>query len=113
MTKIPINPKLPRDFDDWPNDLRPRSHRKWWNRPYIQTVTWEQMKPRNPEMVGEFRDRWFAAWPSGTRYDVRCLDGGAWDRSTNWGSFATLDEALACASSGAPFRRTPCATKES
>lgn len=42
------------------------------------------------------RAQWMEAWPSGIRYDVRCLDGGAWDRSTSWGMFATLEEALAC-----------------
>lgn len=29
-----------------------------------------------------------------TRFDVRCLDGGAWDRSTWKGSFETLEEAV-------------------
>jgi hypothetical protein len=36
----------------------------------------------------------------GRGYDVRCLDGGAWDRPTCWGMFATLEEALACAGKG-------------
>jgi hypothetical protein len=42
----------------------------------------------------KMRDSWFDAWPTGFRYDVRCLDGGAWDRSTNYGMFATFEEAL-------------------
>jgi hypothetical protein len=76
--KIPVNPKLPRDFDNTPNGERPKSHMKWWDRPYIVT---------------EKNNR----WPGGVRYDLRCLDGGAWDRSTCWGCFATLDEAIAAA----------------
>lgn len=47
------------------------------------------------------RPEWMAAaWPGGTRYETRCLDGGAWDRSTSWGMFATLDEALMRAKQG-------------
>lgn len=74
-----VNPALPRMFDQTPNEHRPASHRKWWHRPFIVTDTVEAMD----------------AWPSGVRYTVRCLDGGAWDRSTNWGSVATLELALA------------------
>lgn len=111
---IPVNPKLPPDFDNTPNDLRPTDHLQWCGRPYIETMTWEEMSagawPDATEdewarWLEEWRARWFAAWPSGTRYDVRCLDGGAWDRSTNWGVFATLDEAIACAKSGPSWRR--------
>lgn len=94
-TTIPLNPKLPARFDSTPNDERPASHQRWWNRPYIVTFTWEQMCGANA--TAEQRARWFDSWPSGTRYDVRCLDGGAWDRSTWWGSFATLKAAQACA----------------
>lgn len=41
---------------------------------------------------------WLAAWPSGTRYDVRCLNGGAWDRSSCIGMYATLGDAIHAAS---------------
>ena len=51
------------------------------------------------------RASWMKAWPSGTRYATRCLDGGAWDRSTNWGMFASLEEALACAMNGPEWRK--------
>lgn len=108
MTRtIPINPKLPRDFDNTPNNRRPRSHLRWWNRPYIETLSVEDLErdyaqASEPDTAREYwqregRAKWLAAWPSGTRYDVRCLDGGAWDRSTNRGQFATLEEALAVA----------------
>jgi len=106
---VPINPKLPRRFSDTPNDARPASHDRWWNQPYIETETVEQLDAMYAGRTDDYaeagrkrwaanREKWLAAWPSGTRYDVRCLDGGAWDRPTCWGMFATLDEAIACAS---------------
>jgi hypothetical protein len=92
--RIPINPRLPARFDSTPNDARPASHMKWWGRPFIQTFG-----PGNAlgDLTGPAREQWYRAWPSGVRYDVRCLDGGAWDRPTCWGMFATLEDALACA----------------
>ena len=87
---IPINPRLPANFDSTPNVARPASHLRWWGRPYIVTQDWDGH--------GDY-DAWHKAWPSGTRYNVRCLDGGAWDRSTKWGMFATLEEAIRCAES--------------
>jgi hypothetical protein len=108
---IDVDPKLPRRFEDTPNDDRPASHQKWWHRPYIETYTWERMSSGAPgpanvtdderaRWFAEWREKWFQAWPSGVRYDVRCLDGGAWDRPTCWGMFQTLDEAVACAQDG-------------
>lgn len=105
---VPINPRLPEHFDATANEDRPASHRKFWHRPYIVTDTVEALDAfyagRTDAYADEGRHRWIegrkqwlAAWPSGTRYTVRCLDGGAWDRSTNWGSFATLEAALAVA----------------
>ena len=109
---VPVNPKLPRRFDNTPNDARPASHDKFWGRPYIETETIEQCdaqyETRTDEWAAEGRRMWYEerrakwleAWPSGTRYDVRCLDGGSWDRSSSWGMFATLAEAVACAQTG-------------
>lgn len=110
---MPIDPELPPGFDDTPNDQRPDSHQVWWHRPYIVTDRLE------PETFGQYQERlaalgyepdytpeqwrelqqqrradWLAAWPSGVRYCVRCLDGGAWDRSTNYGMFASLSDAV-------------------
>lgn len=106
-----INPQLPKNFDATRNEDRPPGHAKWWHLPYIQTVTvqsWDVAYARRTDEYAESaraewvtsRVKWMAAWPSGTRFDVRCLDGGAWDRSTNWRCFATLEEALARANSG-------------
>lgn len=98
---VPFNPELPPDFDNTPNERRPSSHQPWWHRPYVCTVTVETWK----RWTDAERAKWIEAWPSGIRYDVRCLDGGAWDRSTSWGSFATLDDALACIAAGRPWGR--------
>lgn len=112
---VPFNPKLPRRFDDTRNEDRPASHQVWWHRPFIVTYTVDGMDDfyagRRDEYAEagrkgwvESRVKWLAAWPSGIRYDVRCLDG-AWDRSTNWGAFATLDEALECVRAGPEWMR--------
>jgi len=110
---IPVDPELPEGFDDTPNDERPDSHQEWWHQPYVVTDRWEpesfeQYRERlagygyepdkTPEEWAKYQEdmkqRWLEAWPSGVRYCVRCLDGGAWDRSTNYGMFASLDEAV-------------------
>lgn len=103
---IPVNPHLPKDFDNTPNTER--SDSLWWFKPFIQTESWEEIeawtRARTDEYAAgqiaklpESRAQWFAAWPSGVRYNTRCLDGGAWDRSTSWGMFGTLQEASDCA----------------
>lgn len=103
-----INPELPARFDNTPNDWRPASHQRWWHRPFIQTETVEALDRYYAERTDQWAEEgrkqwrsgrvgWLQAWPSGTRFEVRCLDGGAWDRSTCWGMFRTLEEAIACA----------------
>jgi hypothetical protein len=128
MTKeIPINPPLRDGFDYTPHEERSAEEiEQWWGVPYIVTVTWDDVRPDVSyeafiERMGEICNwtppsreqweqeakdreaRWFEAWPTGTRYDVCCLDGGAWDRSTTWGQFATLDEAIVCAKKPVPY----------
>lgn len=111
-TRYPVDPKLPARFDCTPNDERPRSHERWWHRPYVETYSLETWERHYAAIGGEAlrhwlekgRSEWLAAWPGGVRYDVRCLDGGAWDRSTCWGWFATLEEAFACCAAGPAWR---------
>lgn len=115
---IPVNPKLPAGFDSTPNQDRPDSHRKFYGWPYIVTETAERLESRLNDAADKYaqvrrdywehegRAKWFKDWPSGTRYEVRCLDGGAWDRSTCWGSFASLEAAVECAISGPTWRKT-------
>lgn len=96
--QFPVNPPFPENFDDTPNDERPKWEIEFlWGRPYIEII----------EFSGDpkFRKQWFDSWPDGKRFDVRCLDGGAWDRPTAWGMFKTLDEALRCCESGPVWRQ--------
>lgn len=86
-----IDPELPSGFDDTANDERGPSHLVFEDLPFIRVT-----RDYAPEFVRE--------WPAGVRFDVRCLDGGAWDRSTVWGMFATLPAALACAKAGPVWR---------
>ncbi len=72
---IPVDPQLPADWDCTPHDDRPACHRKIWGRPYITS----------PEVnASKF-------------YELRVLDGGAWDRSSWKGSFDSLSAAKAAA----------------
>ena len=111
-----INPALSDNFYNTDNKQRsPEELARWWLRPFIEIETWEQREEgmrdnffmlelggekRTPEeieaAIAISRAAWFKSWPSGKRYEVHCLDGGAWDRPTGWGMFPTLEEALAC-----------------
>ena len=95
---IPVNPMLPKRFDGTPNEARPASHLRWWGVPYVRIY------PCPHAEGSEYLERWLEAWPSGTRFDTYCLDGGAWDRPTAWGKFGTLEEAIQCAKDGPVWR---------
>jgi hypothetical protein len=67
--ELPLDPKLPPDFDQTPNETRSNAELDaWWLRPFVQSR------------------------PDGA-FDVRCLDGGAWDRATYYGAARDMDEA--------------------
>lgn len=67
--RIPLDPNLPSRFDDTPNEQRSKAQLDaWWDHPF--GVTRED----------------------GT-IDVRCLNGGAWDRSTWLGNAPDHDAA--------------------
>lgn len=69
---IPIDPELPEGFMDTPNALRNTEELDlWWDRPYAITTS--------------------------SGYDVRCLNGGAWDRPSFLGNAPTYEEACALA----------------
>lgn len=71
--RIPLDPKLPKSFDATPNDARSKAQLDaWWDRPYGISL------------------------PDG-RIEVRCLNGGAWDRSTHLGVADNYDAACALA----------------
>lgn len=71
--RIPLDPKLPKAFDATPIDDRSKAQLdQWWDRPFAITR------------------------PDG-RLDVRCLNGGAWDRSTSLGIADNYEAACALA----------------
>jgi hypothetical protein len=115
---IYINPQLPEDFDITPHDERDEDMNWWWDKPYIlvnelEQESWEEHYYRlkacdwSDELIGtkkdwlkylkEQKENWYKNFPLGFRYEVRVLDGGAWDRSSWKGTFNNFDEALAIA----------------
>ncbi|SFC82877.1 hypothetical protein SAMN05428997_11247 [Bosea sp. CRIB-10] len=71
--RIPLDPKLPKAFDATANEDRSKAQLdQWWDRPYGVTR-------------------------ADGRIDVRCLNGGTWDRSTYLGTAADYDAACALA----------------
>lgn len=113
---IPVNPVLPKNFDCTDNERRPASHLPWVHTPYIETTSVEDLDAQYAGRTDDYADEarsswiegrktWMNAWPTGTRYDVRCLDGGAWDRPTCWGMFPSLEEAIRCVNEGPAWRR--------
>ncbi|TRO11773.1 hypothetical protein EQ826_23880 [Ectopseudomonas mendocina] len=121
-----INPVLPECFDTTPNAERSYTEMAmWWERPFIVRKTWAQFEQHTinwqarrralgeegalseeetEALVEKDRAGFFEEYPAGEQYTVRCLDGGAWDRSTWWGNSPTLEGALDLAVNG-PLRR--------
>jgi len=121
MKKIYVNPKVPSFMDSKDINDRSESHlAKWFNRAYIRTQDFgednyqeycERMAyTQEEDYQGEYKldteeefntrrakdlKSWCEHWgDDGIRYDVRILDGGAWDRTTNKGNYKTLEEAM-------------------
>lgn len=121
---FPLNPTLRDSFDSTPNELREDAEMNdWWGLPYIISYTWEgqkeynqkhleNIKEHNPELLEKVikdlsgaKERWFERHPSGVTYQIRCLDGGAWDRSTHWGQTDNLEVAVQIAKNGPAWRK--------
>lgn len=110
-----VDPVEPKGLDCTPNEHRPPAHDKWWHLPFIVTCSVEQLdalyaqgtdanaEQRREDWRTRSRPQWLTAWPGGVRFTVRCLDGGAWDRTTNWGSFPTLAAAIEVAKAGPTY----------
>ena len=114
IENIKVNPILRPDFDNTPNEDRTQKElNEYWNKPYIIIDTLHQEPfiehvTRMNELgyyeleteeafnlrQKESRDIFYSCFPDGFKYQVRCLDGGAWDRSTMKGNFNTFNEAL-------------------
>ncbi|MGL5303251.1 MAG: hypothetical protein ACRC9M_06575 [Aeromonas sp.] len=94
-----INPALRPGFDDTPHEDRCElEEADWWGVPYIEIISFDLMRGTLAgEELRSAKEAWLSMWPDGNRYEVRCLDGGAWDRSTNKGAFASLSAAIAVA----------------
>lgn len=106
---IIINPDQRWDFDITPNEDRPEKEiNDWFNVMYIRTQgfirdTYLEYIERTGETISkqewtnkreQEKERWYKWYPTGYRYNVRCLDEGAWDRSTNLGAFPSLEGAI-------------------
>lgn len=113
---VPINPCLREHFDSTPNELREcQETDDWWGTPFIVTAdinnaveSYESYRSRLSSFKGmEIEDedifnarmentkkQFLESYPTGTSYTVRCLTGGAWDRSSWQGDFGSLDEAI-------------------
>ncbi|WP_198266662.1 hypothetical protein [sulfur-oxidizing endosymbiont of Gigantopelta aegis] len=112
-----VNPVLRDDFDYTPNDARPNQEvQDWWGRAFVIESEYyapdasyedymERMASYDMDYSVESKEEWAERtdksrrlfeekFPTGKRYDVRVLDGGAWDRSTWKATVATLDEAV-------------------
>lgn len=114
MKKIQINPKTPEWMDSRALEDRSQEHMdKWLGVAYIRTEEYSEdtyadyvermttppvfeieTEEEFNQRIAEQKKSWFEAWPDGTRYDIRILDGGSWDRTTWHGSFQTLKEAI-------------------
>ncbi|MEM8515074.1 hypothetical protein RCH14_004434 [Massilia sp. MP_M2] len=71
--QIPLDPKLRAGFDQTPNEQRSKAELDaWWDHPYAISL------------------------PDG-RIMVRCLNGGAWDRSTHLGVADNYEDACVLA----------------
>jgi len=113
---IPIDPILPYEFDSLDNRLRHNEEiDDWWGLPFILTsefswpddsyeehvirakkvgFTVTQTKEKWESERSKAKKNWIINYPDGKQYAVRCLDGGAWDRSSWKGTFPSLDEAI-------------------
>jgi len=113
-----VDPKQRYFFDNLDNSLRPMlEHQDWFGRPYITTARLEdtlsddsysdylarvkKLDVAKPESEAEWLERhkqhvegFNRRFPGGVAYTVRVYDGGAWDRSTWKGEYASLEAAV-------------------
>lgn len=113
-----VDPKQRYYFDGLDNSLRPMlEHHDWFGRPYITTAKLEDtlvdtsyadylarltnFDDAQPESEAEWLERYKQSienfnnkHPEGVAYTVRVYDGGAWDRSTWVGEYASIEEAV-------------------
>ncbi len=110
---IQIDPDLPEGFHETANEDRTDDHDCWWFVPYIETYSperepyteyvdrlkeWEGIEIETEAEYQKQEDQkqndFIREFPEGIRYQVLCLDGGAWDRPTCKGTFSNQATAL-------------------
>ncbi|GLK92231.1 hypothetical protein [Pseudomonas turukhanskensis] len=102
----PFNPTLRVHFSNTANEYRePLETQDWWGLPYIETYSWEESEEHDRSVQSHHRSEgnefvisddelnaklakskvhFYKLYPEGKLYNVHCLDGGAWDRPTDW-----------------------------
>ena len=121
---IPINPCLRSGFDC--TDITHRDSLEmedWFDVPFIVHISWEDQEQQKrtlratsqqsrnvsdqhfEDSLATIRELWFSQYPNGICYRVRCLDGGAPDRPTDWGDALTQEDAIELARKGPSWRR--------
>ena len=111
---VPVDPVLRPDFDSTDNNDRdPLEIEDWWDVPFLVTNRWSHEsydeyiarlknypdmelddEPTFEARKEKSKKQFFDEYPDGIAYEVRCLDGGAWDRSTWWGEAGSIEGAL-------------------
>lgn len=67
---------------------------RWLMRPFVLTERYE--RPKNELLHEELSAAWERVWPTGVKFDVRCVDHTTVGEWSDWGCFPTLEEALEC-----------------
>lgn len=118
----PLNPMLRDNFFNTPNDHREALEvADWWDLPFIESTTWQDtesdlrraqqarggdLSTAEAEAEIEAHKTAFHSFnPGVTKYMVRSLDGGSWDRPSMWGTFTLLKDAIECCEKGPAWRR--------
>lgn len=92
---VVVNPLQREYFNATDNDDRCFDEiHDWFYVPYVVTDAYRINQNFSAGENDVKSKEFIKSWPSGMRYEVRCLDGGAWDRSTFIKSFKTLLEAV-------------------
>lgn len=112
---ICINPVMRDAFDMTAHEERdPKELADWAMNPYIVTqgafedtygdyckrckgMTDVETEEAFNARIAKDKEDWNKHWVEGIRYDVRCLTGGAWDRSSLLGQFDNIEDAIALA----------------
>ena len=122
-----VDPALPAEFEGSDSQLHTEVQMtRWLHRPFIERSSWggacgleirhragqaalglvfPELATRDVEKhIAALKGLWFSDWPTGTRYEVRCLEHASPSGLTSWGTFASMAAALNCALGGGRWR---------